>query len=177
MSLKYALLASLSQESRTGYELANDMEGNIGLFWQATHQQIYKELADLLEDGLLTDKTIKQDDKPDKKIYSVTKKGLSDLKEWIGKESKLYPTKDELLIKIFVGHLVEKDVIEKELIRLRTHYQNRLKRFTNIEKQHFSSMGAMSFKMKCKYLTLKRGIRFSRAWISWIDEAHEMLMT
>jgi DNA-binding PadR family transcriptional regulator len=177
MSLKYALLASLASNPRTGYDLSHDIGGNIGLFWQATHQQIYKELSRLLEEGLLADETVRQDDKPDKRIYQVTKKGLGDLKNWIGKETKLYPTKDEMLIKIFVGHMVDKKVIEKELNRMKVFYQNRLKKFSKIEKQYFSEQENLSFRMKCQYLTLKRGIRFTKAWLSWIDDAVEMLMT
>lgn len=173
MALKYALLASLSQQPQTGYDLAHAMDSTLSLFWHATHQQIYKELAQLFSDELVKEEYVKQTDKPDKKIYSVTKKGLSALKEWTKTETKMYPTKDELLIKVFVGHLVDKEVIERELERKKKIYQERLNTYLKIEKVHFGTPEKLPIKLKYQYMTLRRGIRFTRAWIAWIDEVRE----
>jgi len=49
-------------------------------FWQARHSQIYPELARLEEKGLVTHQVVEQQDRPDKKVYSVTDSGLDALK-------------------------------------------------------------------------------------------------
>ncbi len=51
MSLKHSLLALLSREAKTGYELSKDVGGSTGFFWTATHQQIYRDLAELERKG------------------------------------------------------------------------------------------------------------------------------
>ena len=53
MSLSHALLAALSQQSATGYELAQHFDGSLGHFWKASHQQIYRDLAKLEAQGLV----------------------------------------------------------------------------------------------------------------------------
>ena len=45
MSLAHALLTSLLEQPSSGYELARRFDKSIGHFWQATHQQIYRELG------------------------------------------------------------------------------------------------------------------------------------
>ena len=47
MSLPHALLTSLAERPGSGSELAGRFDRSIGYFWQATHQQIYRELARL----------------------------------------------------------------------------------------------------------------------------------
>ena len=53
MALKYALLGSLADQPRTGYELLKHFEQSLAYAWPASHSQIYPELARLLEDGLI----------------------------------------------------------------------------------------------------------------------------
>ena len=53
MSLKFAILTSLTERSGSGIELARRFDKSIGYFWPATHQQIYRELDRLATDGLI----------------------------------------------------------------------------------------------------------------------------
>src|SRR2546427_2995102 len=49
MSLPPALLTALVEPPCSGSELAERFDRSIGYFWNATHQQIYRELARLEE--------------------------------------------------------------------------------------------------------------------------------
>ncbi|MBA5845288.1 PadR family transcriptional regulator, partial [Escherichia coli] len=51
MSLPHALLTALAERPGSGSELADRFDRSIGYFWQATHQQIYRELGRLEETG------------------------------------------------------------------------------------------------------------------------------
>ena len=102
MSLAYALLVSLIQEPKSGYDLAKQFDGSVGFFWQATHQQIYRELTKLEQQGRITAEAIAQEGRPDKKVFSVTSLGLSHLKTWLFQSSNIAPSKDEFLLKIYV---------------------------------------------------------------------------
>src|SRR5699024_1465053 len=44
VSLKFAILTSLTEREGSGIELARRFDKSIGYFWPATHQQIYREL-------------------------------------------------------------------------------------------------------------------------------------
>ena len=131
MSLAQAILASLIDSSCSGYDLAKRMENSVGFFWQASHQQIYRELSKLDKLGWITSKIIIQEGRPDKKVYSVTQQGKQQLQEWIAKPCDPMPIKDDLLVKIFSGHIVSENTILQELEHHRTAHVEKLTVYKN----------------------------------------------
>jgi len=79
-TLGYAILGLLSREELSGYDLTQRMKGRIGYFWSARHSQIYPELARLEEGGYVVHGVVEQQERPDKKVYEITAKGLGVLK-------------------------------------------------------------------------------------------------
>ena len=71
------LLGLLNVEPMSGYDLGQTIRGSIGHFWNESYGQIYPNLKRLAVDGLVVSKTQKQKGKPDRHIYSITKKGGS----------------------------------------------------------------------------------------------------
>jgi DNA-binding PadR family transcriptional regulator len=175
MSLKHALLAILSKCSRTGYELSKDVEGSTGFFWNATHQQIYKDLGELQKKGWVQHKDIEQSEKPDKKVYSPTKDGLRELKRWLREPTDPTPVKDAFLIKVFTGELIEPEIILEDLLRQKVIHQSQLEKYLEIEKLHFKNPEKLSKGSQFQYLTLRRGILFEKSWLAWCKEAEEFL--
>ncbi|MGB8702171.1 MAG: PadR family transcriptional regulator [Thermosynechococcaceae cyanobacterium] len=173
MSLAYAILAALTEAECSGYDLAKTFDGSIGYFWAATHQQIYRELAHLESEGWVTSQTIEQTERPNKKLFSLTPLGRSKLTEWIAQPSKASKHKEEILVKLFAGHLAEPAVLIIELQRVRQHHQQQLQEYRQIEAQFFAP--PLTYGAKCQYLTLRQGIRYETSWLDWCDEAIALL--
>lgn len=72
-TLSYGLLALLSANSLSGYELTQ----NIKPLWRAGHSQIYPLLMSMEQQGYITFKLIEQTDKPDKKNTPLRKQDWS----------------------------------------------------------------------------------------------------
>lgn len=83
MALEHALLVSLTERAGSGYELARRFDKSIGYFWSATHQQIYRVLKRMAESGWLNSESVTQEGRPDKKVYSVSEAGRTELARWI----------------------------------------------------------------------------------------------
>jgi DNA-binding PadR family transcriptional regulator len=64
MSLAHAILVSLVDCPSSGYDLAKKFDGSVGFFWQATHQQIYRELHRLQDKGWIDAEVIAQESRP-----------------------------------------------------------------------------------------------------------------
>ncbi len=150
------------------------MDGSVTNFWPATHQQIYLELKKLDEHGLVRFKEKVQRGKPNKKVYSITQSGLSDLKSWIAEPSDLPAGKDQLMVKLFASHLVERPIIQTELKRLHELHQAKLTEYLEIKRSYFSEK-KLPTKLNAQYLTLRRGIHFQGAWLKWCDECLKRL--
>ena len=77
------ILTVLAHRPMTGYEIARSFDQALSHFWYASHQQIYRELARLNQDGLVVYRSVAQSGKPDKKRYSLTSAGRAALRKWV----------------------------------------------------------------------------------------------
>ncbi|MEC0090957.1 PadR family transcriptional regulator [Paenibacillus macquariensis] len=117
-TLSYALLAFLAREESSGYNLMLRLQP----FWPAKHSQIYPLLSQMESEELLTACWIVQCEKPDKKLYSITEKGIRKLKEWLYVPLADPITRDELSMKTFCMWLTDLDnaidIIESRKVHL-----------------------------------------------------------
>ena len=83
MSLRHGLLGLLNWQPMTGYELDREFKESLAHFWQAKASQIYYELDAMEQKGWLTSQRVVQEDRPNKRIYSITAKGRSEFFDWL----------------------------------------------------------------------------------------------
>ena len=83
MSLKHGLLGLLNYGSMTGYELNKAFKDSLSFFWQAQTSQVYRELDKMEKNGWLTSERVIQNEKPNKRVYSITDGGKEELKKWL----------------------------------------------------------------------------------------------
>jgi len=171
VALAHAILVALLDSPSSGYDLAKRFDGSVGFFWDASHQQIYRELGRLETTGAITSETVQQETRPNKKLYSITESGRTLLIEWLHRPSPLSPLKDDLLVKLFGGYLVEPTVILQELRQHRKLHQTRLVEYQAIEDRFFPDIEALTASQTYQYLTLRNGIQYEQGWLRWCDEA------
>ncbi|MBT3320144.1 MAG: PadR family transcriptional regulator [Clostridia bacterium] len=103
MSLKHGLLGFLNYGDMTGYELNKAFKDSLNFFWPAHASQIYRDLAAMEKKEWLTSRRIMQEDKPNKRLYSITDDGKDELNKWLtlrnGDEGVC--TRDAFLVKVF----------------------------------------------------------------------------
>ena len=175
MSLTYAILSALVSAPSSGYDLAKrfnpSVEGSVGFFWNASFQQIYRELNRLEEKEWLQATSVQQENRPDKRIYTVTALGNQELIQWISAPEEMAAIKDELLVKLYVGHLLPSQSMAAKLEAHRQQHQQRLAIYQEIRSQFFNNPPALSKTLKFQYITLLCGIHYETGWLTWCDEA------
>jgi DNA-binding PadR family transcriptional regulator len=171
MALPQAILAVLIQSPATGYDLAKKFDGSVGFFWKATHQQIYRELAKLEEQGWVENEAIAQPGKPEKKIYYATSLGIKELQKWIVEPTQISVPKEDLLVKTFAGYLISPEIMVETLENYRQLHLKRLDIYQALEGKYFSCAEEQTKIDKFAYLTLRNGLRYEQYWIDWCEEA------
>ncbi|BBH22826.1 transcriptional regulator [Paenibacillus baekrokdamisoli] len=171
-ALSYALLSVLNRKPFTGYELKKMME----LFWQAKYSQIYPLLTKLEQDELLTFELIGQTSKPDKKIYSITEKGVAALKEWVIHEPASTPVmRDEFLVKLYAIGLTDPEtarrIFNERLAAKNTNLARLQKEIDLMESQPDAGLTDMTSKLFGRYLLYKRKFRLEKEEIEWVNWA------
>lgn len=175
MALSHAIMTALIDESLSGYELARSFDTSLGLFWHASHQQIYKELKKLLEQEKLSAQTIPQEGKPDKIVYSLTAVGRNSLLDWVYKETRHQPDKDDLLVKLYnvtpenVGHLIHEVQQRRQLLVTQLHL------YEKIRQHHYLEPDDLSPRRQGIYMVLRLGLIRNEQMVIWCDEAIERL--
>jgi DNA-binding PadR family transcriptional regulator len=69
----------------TGYELIRYFDDTVGLMWSASDSQLYPELRRMEADGLIRAETVPRGERAEKRRYSITPRGRSELRAWISR--------------------------------------------------------------------------------------------
>ena len=154
----------------SGYDLRKTIKQSISNFWQEGYGQIYPTLKDLTAEGLVTLELQPQTGKPNRRVYTLTEKGLSELKRWLGEPvTELSPTRNELLLKLFFGRHGKPEDNFNHLSRYRAVLEARLAQFEAIQAQVQTEpdpLGDIPYWL----MTVRSAIHGLRAGIAWCDE-------
>lgn len=117
MSLKHGLLGLLKLEGpTTGYELDKLFKETLNYFWQANTSQIYRELNAMERAGWLESERVMQEEKPNKRVYTITQEGDQELKSWLLSPHTISGSiKSSFLMRIFFSGEVGEEAVRKLL--------------------------------------------------------------
>ncbi|GGO90877.1 PadR family transcriptional regulator [Wenjunlia tyrosinilytica] len=170
MALEHAILVSLLEQPGSGYELARRFDRSIGYFWTATHQQIYRVLKRMENDGWVDVREVAQDGRPDKKEYSVAEAGRSALSGWLRDPVEPETIRHDLAVKIRAVAFDDPSALIAEVVRHREIHVARLEHFLEGEKRDFPDPGALGTRQTLQHAVLRGGIAFQRMHIEWLDD-------
>ena len=175
MALSHAILTALLDDELSGYDLARRFQTSLGFFWEASHQQIYRELRKLAGAGLLAATDVPQAGRPDKVVYSLTAQGRDELAVWVASESRRKPAKDDLFVKLYnIGHTDPAPIIA-ELHARRCEHAERLALYERIRTRHYADPAKLTLDRQGIYLALEAGLRLERMFTHWCDDALALL--
>jgi DNA-binding PadR family transcriptional regulator len=83
VSLPHVLLGLLSDEPKTGYDLARIVRDEMDPFWRAEFSQIYPALARLRRAGFVVLRVLGPRRGPPRNLYRATAAGRRELRRWL----------------------------------------------------------------------------------------------
>jgi DNA-binding PadR family transcriptional regulator len=174
MALAHTILAVLSHAPFSGYDISKQFEEGVGCYWQASQQQIYRELGKMEQQGWVTFERIPQEGKPDKKIYQMTEAGRQELRRWYAEPTEPTPIREDLLVKVLAAPFMPRELLIQELKHRRQMHTEQLLMYQAKETERHGCL-PIPIDERFRYLTLRRGIRFEQEWIDWCDEVLDFL--
>ncbi|MCG8454138.1 MAG: PadR family transcriptional regulator [Spirochaetales bacterium] len=168
MSLKHGILGLLLQQERTGYDLKKDFNGSIAHLWNGSMSQIYRDLKTLEHEGAVVARIHEQQEKPDKKIYSITPLGRKMFQDWLEEFPKqTSPLKrDAFQLRLFFGAHLPEDKIIHELQRFQDEKRQYLAFIETMSQQLENRLG-MDTSQRYLRFTLKRAQLSLKALMEW----------
>jgi PadR family transcriptional regulator, regulatory protein AphA len=177
MSLEIAILGFLNYHPYTGYDLKKIFDTSIRHFWPADQSQIYRTLSRLTENGWAEMEKVPQQDRPDRKVYSITDAGRAELLRWLSGPPPMDEPRSAPLIQVFfAGQLSDEEILAKfegyaaimrGILEQYDQVTNQLGPFEKeipSPREHFFWM-----------LTLENGIANMRANLAWAESIIERI--
>ena len=177
MSLKHALLGFISYGPMTGYELKKFFDTSVAHFWNSELSHIYPALKAMEAEGLVEMSVDIQQDRPNRKVYSITKEGREELRRWLATPVEPEQVREPLLMKVFFGGTLAKE----ELLGLLHGEADRLKRQVEFHKHAFAFMSkfaeGIGFEREAPFwaFTVDAGIDLYSATLAWLEKTIEKI--
>lgn len=171
---RYAILGVLYNNKLSGYQIIKFMEESTSNFWQESDASVYPMLKKLETEGKITAESEFRG-KRAKQIYEITPKGKEEFKQWMAKEIDLGTHRSELLLKIFFGTSVDKEIIVHHLEARKKKIRELGKKFAYIKMFVFPDIPEDDPKKLFWNMTLRNGIIRTEAELKWIDECLDIL--
>jgi DNA-binding PadR family transcriptional regulator len=102
MSLKYVVLGLLTRHPYYGYELKREAEQLLGRGADLNPGQLYPLLRKLAEQKLIVGERIEQEDRPDKRVFTLTSEGAGDLADWLDEPVQAQAGRTPLFLRFMV---------------------------------------------------------------------------
>jgi DNA-binding PadR family transcriptional regulator len=104
--IEVALLGLLSIRPMTGYEIRQSYARGLAPWWETPRTQIYPKLRELKQRGLVRDKLVVQDGKPNKRVYTIEPAGSEALVSWLRRDISWPDMKHQMMMRLFLGNLL-----------------------------------------------------------------------
>lgn len=123
MDLRATILGFLSWKPLSGYDLKKMLSTSDIFYWSGNNNQVYKNLLELQQKGLVSYQVQQQESLPAKKIYSITEQGRTELQNSL----RVTPELPELRKNFLIQLAWCEPLSDKQVIGLLEGYANELK--------------------------------------------------
>ena len=116
---------------------------------------------------------VRQSERPDKRLFSLTDAGRETLAAWLGRVEPIEPEdRDGVLLKVFFAAHGDPEAGRAQLLDWRGRVEARLATYREIEGTFEGEAGADA---AARLQTLRLGIALMQASLGWADETVEAL--
>jgi len=171
MSLAHAILGILNKLPMTGYDLKTQhFDATIAHFWPADQAQIYRTLDKMAAQGWVESQTEFQEDRPNRKVYSITGDGRAELERWLASAPPLPAYREPFLVQLFFAQGLPNHKIIALLEGQVAAHRERLAHYHDIPLPPLEAL-AHDRDTTMRRLTLELGIAVEHAYLRWLEVA------
>lgn len=172
---KYLILGLLNEESLSGYEIKKIVDTRFSFFWSESFGQIYPQLKKLNEKNLIEKVSLEEsENSKSSKKYSITDRGIHELKQWLEEPVEKEVVRYEILLKMYfssiispeimLGHIKEFQISHRQQQKLFEKFQFQIEEYKDVHQNHEDILMVLSF-----------GQKVWEAYDNWCEEVSSVL--
>jgi PadR family transcriptional regulator, regulatory protein AphA len=168
---RFIILGLLGLEPMSGYDIKKWVDISFRYFWEIGYSQIYPTLRALEKEGLVTMRIIHEESGPERKVYTISGKGLDELVKWLhSPEQKEY----EILLKLFFGDKLSPEILKGKVIGFQNQVKEHYAAIRNVEEYIGNLPESYGPKPYFKMVS-SCGIFAYETQLKWVDSTLESL--
>ncbi len=166
------ILGLLSDGSKSGYAIKQEIEQVISHFWKESFGQIYPALHQLCQDGLAR-RNAGRTGHRQRHLYTITPAGRRELRRWLVIPPGVGIIRHELLLKVFFGKHTDPATLLRHLETYRERVEQTQTFLLEAEKDIRATIPAGE--QDYWLLTVRSGQLVTEAGLAWAAEARRVL--
>jgi DNA-binding PadR family transcriptional regulator len=176
VSLRAAILGFLRLEPTSGYLLRKRFEDSVASFWSVTQSQIYRELHALERDQLVVSEREPGDGKPDRRIYSLSKRGETELDAWLRAPVEPVQLRHPLLLKVVLAAGVKARALDDVLAEYEVSLvAKRDENAARLSMKQIFSLARSKREATLWRLSIEHGVAWAEVELAWVRKARREL--
>jgi len=179
MALRHAVLAAVLEGEVSGYQLAKRFDVSVANFWSATPQQLYRELDRLEAAGLLRGRTVEQQRRPNKRVFTLTDAGREELHTFIAQPTRPTAIRDDFVVKLQAAGTDDLDPVREALAERLEHARGKLALYDRLRDGLLDGRSESAYLRDAErvgpFLTLMGGRMYEQQNIRWCEAVLELL--
>lgn len=166
---RYAILGILSYGSMSGYDIQKFF-ADIAGFWQESYGQIYPNLNQLLQEGLVNKQIEQRDKGPNRHQYTLTLAGEQVLQNWLQEMAEPLPHRNELLLKLIFSHQAGHAAAQQQLLTYKNRLNEEIGNLNIIEAWQEAQLDEGDPHALYRRMAVRYGLYTHQALLIWCDE-------
>jgi PadR family transcriptional regulator AphA len=179
LSPKPVLLGLLMLQPRHGYELHQAFSQELGWVWHIGRSQLYAQLKQLDEAGLVTARLEPQPNRPPRQVYRLTSEGRAAFLDWVHQPTPyLRHIRVEFLARLYFYRLLPLPGLEQLVAKQKAVCQAQIERFGRMAGEaEDDARRRQSFRTRQSFRRLVLEFRQGQleAVVRWLDRCVEIL--
>lgn len=168
----YAVLGLLCLREWSAYELAQQMQRSMRLWWPRAESRAYEEPKRLVKLGLARCRDEGVGDRP-RTIYTVTPKGRRAFEAWLDEQGELFRLEFDGMLKVFLSDQGTKDQLEARIADIGAAALAELRRAVAFDDEYLATGGPFPDRLHLIVLVTDLHLRFLEATVEWTRWAQD----
>ncbi len=168
----YAVLGLLCLREWSAYELAQQMQRSMRVWWPRAESRAYEEPKRLEALGLARSRDEGVGERP-RTIYTVTPKGRRAFEQWLGEGSDLFRLEFDGMLKVFFMDQGTKEQLHDRVTDIGRAAETELRRAIAFDEEYLATGGPFPERLHLVVLVTDLYLRFlaaTRDWAAWAED-------
>jgi len=172
----YALLSQLSLRPWSTYELARQGARYFRYVWPRAESAIYREVKELAKAGLV-DSRKEFVGRRARTVYSISKAGLTELREWLDTPPAPFAMEFEGMLRLFVAPVAKTEQVRAALEQVRVDNQQMLEFGGEVKQEYLDGRGALQDQVYVRALAIDFFVSLMNTVDAWVERTLEEVAT